>query len=90
MKNEILEPKRASAKNEPFNAQEQTTYRKLIGQLNWAVQGSRPDMAFEIIKMSTKMKQGKVDDLVRAIKKISTLKDIHSFMTFARLNKAAL
>lgn len=88
-KNEILDPKRASAKNEPLNEQEHTTYRKLIDQLNWAVQGPRPDMAFEMIKMSTTMKQGKVGDLVRAIKKVSRLKNIHSFLTFPRLNKAA-
>ena len=85
MKTEILNPKRASAKNELLNAEEQTTYRQLIGQLNWAVQGSRPDIAFEMIKMSTKLKQGKVEDLTRAIKKISRLKDIQSFMTFPRL-----
>ena len=85
MKTEILNPKRASAKNELLNAEEQTTYRQLIGQLNWAVQGSRPDIAFEMIKMRTKLKQGKVEDLTRAIKKISRLKDIQSFMTFPRL-----
>ena len=85
MKTEILNPKRASAKHELLNAEEQTTYRQLIGQLNWAVQGSRPDIAFEMIKMSTKLKQGKVEDLTRASKKISRLKDIQSFMTFPRL-----
>ena len=85
MKTEILNPKRASAKNKLLNAEEQTTYRQLIGQLNWAVQGSRPDIAFEMIKMSTKLKQGKVEGLTRAIKKISRLKDIQSFMTFPRL-----
>ena len=42
-------------------------------------------MALEMIIMSTKLKQGKVEDLTRAIKKISRLKDIQSFMTFPRL-----
>ena len=74
-----------SAKNELLNAQEQTTYRQLIGQINWAVQGSRQDIAFEMVKINTELKQGKVDDLTRAIKKISRLKDIQSFMTFPRL-----
>ena len=55
MENEILDPKKASAKDEPLNTQEQTN-RKLIGQLNWVVQRSRLDMPFEMIKMSTKMK----------------------------------
>ena len=50
---------------------------------------SRPDMAFEMINMSTKLKQGTVENLVRVIKKISRMKDFHSYMTFPRLNKAA-
>ena len=88
--NSVVDPRRASEKNGLLNKNEQTTYRQLIGQLNWAVQGSRPDMAFELISMSTKLKQGKVSDLVRAIKKISRLKDIKSFMTFPRLDRSYL
>ena len=34
-------------------------------------------------------KQGTVENLVRVIKKISRMKDFHSYMTFPRLNKAA-
>ena len=90
IKNTVLEPKRASGKNALLNNSEQTTYRQLIGQLNWAVQGSRPDMAFELISMSTKLKQGNVSDLTRAIKIISRLKDTKSFMTFPRLDHNSL
>ena len=43
-------------------------------------------MAFDMIAMSTKLKQGKVGDLVRA-KKICRLKDIRSYMTFSELDK---
>ena len=84
MKNVTLHPGRASEKTENLNETEQTLYRQLIGQLNWAVQGSRPDMAYEMIDMSTKLKQGKVADLIRAIKKISRLKDVRSFITFPK------
>lgn len=87
MMNVTLDPGRAAEKNELLNEKEQTLYRKLIGQLNWAVQGSRPDMAYEMIAMSTKLKQAKVGDLVRAIKKINQLKDIRSFMTFPKMDK---
>ena len=65
-----------------------TLFRQIIGQLNWAVQGSRPDMAFDMIAMSTKLKQGCVGDLVRAIKKkLCRLKDIRSYITFPALDK---
>ena len=87
--NETVDPKRATDKKEILTTQEQKLYRQLVGQLNWAVQGSRPDMAFEMINMSTKLKQGTVENLVRVIKKISRMKDFHSYMTFPRLNKAA-
>ena len=89
MKNETVDPKRATDKKEILTTQEQKLYRQLVGQLNWAVQGSRPDMAFEMINMSTKLKQGTVENLVRVIKKISRMEDFHSYMTFPRLNKAA-
>ena len=68
-----------------MNEKEQTLFRQLIGQLNWAVQGSRPDMAYEMIAMSTKLKHARVGDLVRTIKKISRIKDIQSFMTFPKM-----
>ena len=87
IKNVTIDPMRASENNEPFNEREQTLFRQIIGQLNWAVQGSRPDRAFDMIAMSTKLKQGKVRDLVRAIKKICRLKDIRSYITFPELDK---
>ena len=87
VKNKTLDPERASHKNEPLDEQEQTNFRQLIGQLNWAVQGSRPDMAFEMISMSTKLKQGKVEDLIRATKKVSRLKDIKSFMKISKVEQ---
>jgi hypothetical protein len=71
-----IEPHHASQKQEQLNAEEQKLYRKLVGQLNWAVQGSRPDLAFELVDLSTKLKGGSVADLLRAIKNIGKLKDI--------------
>ena len=41
------DPSRASQRQCQLTDGEQSMFRKLIGQLNWAVQGSRPDMAFE-------------------------------------------
>ena len=87
MKNVTIDPKRASENNEPLNEREQTLLRQIIGQFNWAAQGSRPDVAFDMIAMSTKLKQGKVGDLVRTIKKICRRKDIRSYKTFPDLDK---
>ena len=42
--------------------------------------------AFELLSMSTQLKQGNVSDLTRSIKIISRLKDTKSYMTFPRLD----
>ena len=84
--NKTIDPKQALNKQSPLTADEQTEYRQLIGQMNWAVQGTRPDMAFELIDLSTKLKQGNVSDMARAIKVINRLKDIRSINSFPNLS----
>ena len=84
--NKTIDPKQALDKQSPLTADEQTEYRQLIGQMNWAVQGTRPDMAFELIDLSTKLKQGNVSDMARAIKVINRLKDIRSINSFPNLS----
>lgn len=80
-----LEPGRASQKLDQLNPKEQTLYQRIVGQLNWTVQGSRPDLAFEMIDMSTKLNQATVGDLMRAIKTIGRLKEIKSTQLYPQL-----
>ena len=47
-------------------------------------------MAFEMIELSTKLQQSKIEDLIRAIKKVNRLKDIESFISFPRMDKTKL
>ena len=47
-----------------LNQEEQTQLRRNIGQLNWAVQGPRPDTAFEMVDLSPKLRNGTVADLL--------------------------
>ena len=86
MKNKAIDPKRAQDKQSKLTSEEQTEYRQLIGQINWAVQGTRPDMAFEQIDLSTKLKEGTINDLSRAIKAVNRLKDIRSMILFPKLS----
>ena len=46
------------------------------------MQGSRPDLAFEMIDLSTKLKQARVDDLIRAGKNITRMKSGISALKF--------
>ncbi len=82
VQNKGIDPKIATEKHEKLTSLEQTGYRQLVGQLNWAVQGSRPDMAFELLDLSTKLKEATVCDLSRAIQSINRLKDIKSVICF--------
>ena len=50
---DTISPQRRSDKSSKLNSKEQTSLRSMVGRLNWAVQGSRPDMAFEMIDLRT-------------------------------------
>ena len=86
IKNRAIGPKRGLDKHDLLTLEEQTAYRQLIGQINWVVQGSRPDLAIELIHLSTKLKQGNIRDLSRAIKAVNRLKDVKSMILFPTLS----
>ena len=81
-----IDPVRASQKQCELSNNEQSQYRRLVGQLNWAVQRLRPDMAFELVDLSTKLNSASVSDLLRAIKAIGKLKDIRPIQMFPSLH----
>jgi transposase InsO family protein len=85
LENGILTPQRAMLKQAQLDGKEITLLRQLVGRLNWAVQGSRPDMSFEMIDLSTKLKQGYVADLNRAIKAIRKVKEGEAKVYFPNL-----
>ena len=59
--------------------------RSLAGKLNWAVQGSRPDLVFPLVHISMKFKKAKIVDLLMVIKVIRHLKDGRSQVFFPNL-----
>ena len=83
----VLDPRRIANKAGILNSEEQSEYRQIVRQINWAVQGSRPDLAFEMIAASTKLKQASVGDLTRVIKLLNRLKDVTSYMLFPCLSQ---
>ena len=58
-----------------MNSEEATKYRSLVGSLNWLVQGTRPDLFFQLIELSTKFKDGTVGDLIQVKKLLQKAKD---------------
>ena len=73
-----IDPGRAKEKNSFLNRREQKELRSIVGKLNWAAQGTRPDMAFDVVELSSHFQEGKVSDLIRANKDILKLKQCNS------------
>ena len=82
-----VDPVHLKVRTDILDSEQQTVLRQCVGRLNWAVQGSRPDMAFEMINLSTKLKCGTVSDLTRAVRIVNSLKDVKSIVSFPSLNK---
>ena len=85
MGNITLVPQRVTQKKEPLNGGELTEIRRLVGRINWAVQGTRPDIAFDMVDLSTKFRKGLVGDLIRASKVIHKLKEDPAVLVFPRM-----
>ena len=56
LENHTVHPQTALQMQDCLFPKEQTLFRKGAGQINWIVQSSRPDMAFKMIDLSTKLK----------------------------------
>lgn len=70
-----------------LNEEEMSQYRGLIGAINWVVQCTRPDMAYELIELSMKSKTASSDDLGRARKVMRRIQDLESFLFFPALGE---
>ena len=75
-----LSAERAMQKTSELTAEEATKYRSIIGSLNWAWQGTRPDLAFELTHLSTRFKSCTVADLI----------DVNKLLQKARANKCEI
>ena len=70
-----ISPSRALQKAMDLSEGERTSLREMAGSLNWIVRGSRPDLAYELIDISTKFKKGKVEDLIKVSKILLNTKE---------------
>ena len=76
---------RAKDKHAELSDEERTSLRQMAGVLNWIVRGSRPDLSFELIDVSTKFKAGKVEDLVKVTKLLMMVKEKKAEIFFPNL-----
>lgn len=83
---DAIDVDRSSLKHLQLNSVDQFHLRRLVGKLGWLVQGSRPDMAFDMIDLSTKLKSGTVQDLLHAKKVVKALQRVPSSISFPQLH----
>lgn len=72
-------------KKEQLTDPEMTQLRSIVGALNWVVQGTRPDSCFSMLELSTKFKQGTVEDLLSANKLVARIKQLPCQVLYPRL-----
>ena len=65
-----LRPERAKESEDDLTEEEKTQLRQMAGQIGWLARGTRPDLTFAQVEMSTKFLNGKVKDLNKAIKAV--------------------
>ena len=58
-----IKPDRAKQVDDDLTIEEKWLLRKVAGKLGWLGRGSRPDLTFAQVEMSTRFVNGKVKDL---------------------------
>ena len=80
-----IDVSRVKKPDDELSCTERTLLRRIGGKLNWIIQGTRPDLAFELTDLSTKYNKGKVCDLKKAIKVFSRVKEMGCAITYPKL-----
>ena len=74
-----ISPARAKQVDEKLSNEERSCLRRAAGQIGWLGRGSRPDIVFGQVEMSTHFIDGKVKDLNQAAKMMRKAKDSDSY-----------
>ena len=69
----------------PLNATEIDELKSLVGQLNWTVTQTRPDLSYEVLELSIMKNHPQVDHLLRANKAVRKLKREENSILYPRL-----
>ena len=89
LKDIMIAPARASKKSEKLTPKELSVLRELVGRMNWAVQRKRLNLAFEMVKLSTKFRSGVVGNLLHTTEGVNKLKQGESNIMFPNLGETA-
>ena len=84
---------RAMKKDEYCNKVEFDQYRGLVGQLGWLCTNSRPDISFDVLELSCKNSQPKIEDIIQAnkcLRKVGTTESSIKFPDLGNLQNSEL
>ena len=76
---------KAVDKNAKLSKNKFTEYRALTGQLSWAAENTRPDIAFDVRELSTKNKEASYADLRKANKILKKVQKEEVSVKYSRL-----
>ena len=68
-------------KQRAVSQSENTLFRAAVGSVNWASQQTRPDASFEVLELSMRLRDTKVEDVMRVNKCVKKLQyeEVHIF-----------
>ena len=89
MVNVPLHYNRANDKDGMLNKKETKQLREVIGQSNWVVNQSRPDVCFDSLELSMSTKHPRVENLLQANKLIRRIKADTYSLAFPKLGNLA-
>ena len=80
-----VRPERAKQTNDDLQPEEKSTLREVAGRIGWLGRGTRPELLFSQVEMSTKFVNGKVSDLNQASKIIRKVKGSECFIVIKNI-----
>ena len=80
-----INPERAKQTNDDLEPEEKSKLKEVAGMIGWLGRGTRPDLLFNQVELSTKFVTGKVSDLNQAAKIIRKVKNSECSITIKNL-----
>ena len=71
---QTLDAQRLKDSNSNLRPEETSVLRQIMGKVNWVIRATRPDLAFDMVSISTRFHRGTIQDIKQASKIISKMR----------------
>ena len=85
-----IESSRKANKHDFLTDDEKASLRRLVGQINWIANHTRPDVCFDVLKLSNVLTSARVVDLISANKTVKKIKNSPCVLLFPRLSISSM